>query len=580
MADMLLMEDVYTWITWSRENLPEKGDIPPINWREKKLPWGGCGIDLFDNADDDAFGDRYKLVGVFEGALTQDLQDLPARFTALSVYYSLSRFDPIFKEDVVADVRERHKKTLEYLVRLVKPEECFGWRTIRWEILNSYSIRDWGRALKFYERAEELGIKDLAEIQAMRGEFRFLVVFGDEFCLALDSLETEPQVHEARGKLGGVLRYWALSARDLKTQLGLESPDTLKDAANDLDKAVGKRPDLPPVYTAMLATCQFLTGRFQEAAGGYERLLSEGDPNFPCPELMKELTYQSVVASYKNAEQTEKAIRSCERWVSEFPDTTLAYKQLAELHELRCEYETANDCLRKVAELNPSEEKDFRFRMALAFGGILKDFQDISTCVKNHLASNRETSGMLDSILGAYWPSFQNLAEQSRSEWRTGTYLLYYVSCLEPAQRERLNEGAVKHFAKVVELELEARVFEPFREEVAKSSLGKRSFVPDGEAPAWLRCLGRYLDRNAELNLEKMTQILKKSQNTKEGIGTRFASWIRQNRPAILQHVKWLEVILEPRGDATHERMLPELAEKVAVWCRAVLDMLVRTQAA
>ena len=132
----------------------------------------------------------------------------------------------------------------------------------------------------------------------------------------------------------------------------------------------------------------------------------------------------------------------------------------------------------------------------------------------------------------------------------------------------------------MVELELEARVFDPFREEVAKSSLGKRSFVLDGEAPAWLRCLGRYLDRNAELNLEKMTQILKKSQNTKEGIGTRFASWIRQNRPAILQHVKCLEDILKPRGDATHERMLPELAEKVAVWCRAVLDMLVSTQPA
>jgi tetratricopeptide (TPR) repeat protein len=580
MADMFRTEDVYSWITWSRENLPEKGDIPPINWPEKEVPWGGCGIDLFDNADDDAFGDRYKFVAVFEGALTRDLQDLPVRFTALSVYYSLSRFDPIFKEDVIADVRERHEKTLEYLVRLVKPEDCFDWRTIRWEILNSYSIRDWGRALKFYERAEEMGIKDQAQIQAMRGQFRFLVVFGDEFGLALDSLDTEPQIHEAREKPGGALRYFALSARRPETRLGLESLDTLKDAANDLDKAVGKRPDLPPVYTAMLATCNFLTGRFQEAAGGYERLLNEGDADFPCPELMKQLTYHSIVASYRNAEQTERAIHTCERWVSEFPNTTLAYKQLAELHELRSEYQTANDCLRKVVELNPSEEKDFRTRIALAFGGILKGFRDISTCVKDHLASNRETSGMLDSILGAYWPSFQNLGEQPRSEWRTGTYLLYYVSSLEPAQRERLNEAAVKSFAKVVELELEARVFEPFREEVAKSAPGKRCFVLNGEAPAWLRCLGRYLDRNAELNLEKMTQILKKSQNTKEEIGTRFASWIRQNRPAILQQVKCLGDILKPRGDATHERMLPELAEKVAVWCRAVLDMLVSSQPA
>jgi tetratricopeptide (TPR) repeat protein len=568
-------EQIDSWITWSRENLPEKGDIPPLNWPEMKIPWENCGLEFFDYADDDESGYRRDLLRIIEGALTRDLRDLPVRFTALSIYYYLARFDTVYKEVVIADVRKRYTKILQYLVRLIAPEDCFDWRTIRWEILNSYAIRDWDRALKLYNRAEELGFKNKGETQAMRGQFRFLVVFGDEFGLDLDSLQIKPHIYEAREKLGRVLYWWALSARDREIQLGPEYLDTLKDAANDLDKAVSTGHNCAPVYTAMLATCYFLTGRFQEAAGDYERLLSERDPNFPCPELVRELTYHAVAASYKRAEQTDKAIRTCERWVSEFPDTPLAYKELAELHELRSEYEAANDCLRKIGDLDPSEEKDFRFRIALAFGGIQKDFKEISTCVTNHLASERKVSGMLDSILGAYWPSFRYLGEQSRSEWRTGTYLLHYVSSLEPAQLERLNEAAVKNFAKVVELELECRVFEPFREEVNKGSFGKHSFGLKPEGPAWLRCLRRYLDRQGELNLEKMAQILKKSQNTKEEIGRRFAIWVGQNQPALLQQLDRLEMILTPRGDATHERMRPELAEKVIVWCRAVLDVLV-----
>ncbi len=80
----------------------------------------------------------------------------------------------MYAEDAVAHIREQFSADFALLVRHLVVEDCPpNWRSIRWEILNSYVIRDWERALDLYGRAEKLGVTDPVDIQLMRGQFRF-----------------------------------------------------------------------------------------------------------------------------------------------------------------------------------------------------------------------------------------------------------------------------------------------------------------------------------------------------------------------------------------------------------------------
>ena len=75
-------------------------------------------------------------------------------------------------------VAESLRNDLALLVGALAVEQCpADWPFFRWEILNSYLIRDWERALQLYKRAEELQILETSELQVVRGQFRFLAVY-------------------------------------------------------------------------------------------------------------------------------------------------------------------------------------------------------------------------------------------------------------------------------------------------------------------------------------------------------------------------------------------------------------------
>jgi hypothetical protein len=68
------------------------------------------------------------------------------------------------------------------------------WHVVRWEILNSYAIGDFDRALQLYNRADDLQLLDSASIRIMRGQFRYLEIFGSEFDIPLTEMFWEPAV--------------------------------------------------------------------------------------------------------------------------------------------------------------------------------------------------------------------------------------------------------------------------------------------------------------------------------------------------------------------------------------------------
>ena len=321
---MYRREQVQEWIKWSRESLPETGDYPLLNVAKikgTKCPWQEEIYSDFPYSDK---GSRDKLLTLFENHLSRDPADVSSRFTALNLHYALSAHandDSDLKSYYYLtgvddeDVREDFAKNLAYLVRLLPVENCTDWRTIRWEICNACAIRDWGRARRarrLYDQLEALDLLELAEIQILRGQFNFSVVFDSKtpgnldpqfwepklyYSEPDDSLSCEEDLHEF------ILFSWGLNpARKRKEDekeitLDEAERDRISDAANDFDKGLTKRPDLSPAYRSMLAACYFATGDFWNAAKNYEQVLVDSNSTIFVSERIKIEIFKCIANS-------------------------------------------------------------------------------------------------------------------------------------------------------------------------------------------------------------------------------------------------------------------------------------------
>jgi tetratricopeptide (TPR) repeat protein len=516
------------------------------------------------------------LLQTFESVLSRDPFDVAVRFTALSAYYELSTFDPIYEEQFVAKDRARHKKNLAYLVNMVLAEDCTDWRTIAWEILNSYASRDcWDRALQLLARAEQMKLKDRREIQAIRGQLRFLEVFGDEMEVPLDSLEWEPRILESDDKDSKMLAYYAVSASLSKMRLSEEHVEKLKDASNDLDKALGGGQEFAPVYRALLAACQFWTERFLEAAKEYERLLSVRLPSLD-PEFSRELTYLSAATSYRRGQQTDKAIECCQRWIAEVPDTPYAHKLLGELHEDNTEYEDACESFRRVVDLDEKFGGEPGIRSSLALGGLRRAAEADMTKLRGTPEYKQ-----LSLLLEDHWTPFRHMTDDARCEWVCGVidWLLWYPKHDWAPFRARKLAKAAQSYVTAVERELASTVFSRYQKfalattEITESARQ----VPHGDKEVGVMaafCLsGSPFDRRAP-TLGEMTYFVDMGIKGGHRLWVELQRWTKRNFPCLLQHASNLHKLNKFRRGPAHGKT-PEIPpEEIQPLCRMIIESL------
>ncbi len=214
-----------SWTQWTRENLDPSEDIPDIDWTghrikwdpntstiintDVEIPWQGSAWALFNEAElQNPIRDREELLTCFADELNHNLRDAAARFTALHFYYAVATCASLTKEEEIAHVRNAFMDDLKTLVALTPVEKCQNdWRTIKWEILNSYVIRDWERARQLYDHAELVGALDELDLQLLRGHFNFLLVYDKENKDVLNSLYWEPGILHPNYKEGTFAIY-------------------------------------------------------------------------------------------------------------------------------------------------------------------------------------------------------------------------------------------------------------------------------------------------------------------------------------------------------------------------------------
>lgn len=593
---------VQSWIRWSEEHLPLTGDIPKINIESPVPDWIENSADALTIAIDH----RERLLTCFMNYLTDDPLNIPARFTALSVYYALTGKDSSdellefvagqvgldstelemgraeYSEDYkkLADDCERRARKLidgfnkdfRLLVRQLNAEDIpRDWRVIRWEILNSYAAADWNRALKLYNIAEESNLLDIGDLQIMRGQFRYLQVFGAEMWVGLDLLWWEPKLLSLEDSNKTLIVLMSgFSLGEIKAELTPSSIDLLRDASNDLEKALNKRPKLSRLYGPMLARCYFLTGRLYDAVMIYEKSLTEWTAD-----VIRRRIYESLRFVYRESHLPEKTIELLERWAGEFPDEKGIHMQIAELQAQLGNLEAVPLSLRKEVDRNPEADRDWRITTLLALG----ETRDVSQQLLTELKSDSAKFSLITSLLEEYWPGFAGLSNKARDQWINGIYLGNHP-VPEPFRAVWSGNAGHAH-ANAVELELNSRVFSKFRESViaARSvkELAAERIDEKGESKVILPFIRKdrpYTTKN--LTLGEMAFVVDHCKRSQVSILQELKGWIEANCPGLLEQSENLYKVTEFRNKPAHGNISEIPSESIPSICRQIIDSLAR----
>jgi tetratricopeptide (TPR) repeat protein len=598
------------WILWVREHVETEGDIPSVRdlvanaakSNGKDLLFAAVPDRVSSQALESCWGNRLADspvdLGVRAGVLCCAFWNLHKMQAELDDFEDI--YDPIDEAEEVGirhgikDACARLEKTLALLVRFLPVEDCAGtWRHLRWEVLNSYLIHDWERAARFYNRAEELGLCKPNEIAVLRGQFRFLVVFGDsiekdvrrflkndKIRLSLDSLFWNPAIFrsgasEPRSGVPGDWMY-ADDFDQLKAQLlfengmcdedrGLALKDSdralLLDAGNDLQKAFLAPAALPYPYRAVLGRCHYCTGHFHDAAEQYSALL-QTQGQLGQPKAHRKL-FASLSLSYRQAGETERAKEILEQWAREFPGEKGIYLQLAELEARSANYHRIDECLRKEIERNPAVEEDWKLSALLA------------------LATTRDSSRALDALkdtplwrpvyttLQEHWKPFRKLGETTREQWVSGL-VLNHLPDLPEKTRLRM---AAESCARAVEIELRDRVFRRFKEHVVEhASVKTKAENGLGYQPSSRLC--QFLVRDGDMTLGEMVKILKICRRDEEPILRDLQNWISRMQGQLTRNLADVERVVAFRNRAIHENRIESNPADIMLSCRTIIEAL------
>ena len=617
---MTTSEQVQSWINWTRNNMNVSEGFPRLtSVAIIGHPWKDEPRDIGSFVDETY---RHDSLAKFADLLTPDPGEFATRFTALHYYFTLSSrlnieiANPVLygwdDESEAESLSKALNEDLELLIRFLPVERCPGnWQFIRWEILNSCLVRDWERAKDLYDWAEKLALLERSELQALRGQFRFLKVYfsaisqGDD--AGLDSLQWEPALYGSVSRklnrhvveaipdvlqgysdklnaltpdqqeelirnvyrvLNGFRMFsFGMTVSDTDLNVGERDQEWLEYASVDLNSALEKQSDFPSSYRSILARSYFLTGRFQDAAKQYERLI-ELAPGSSVNKL-----YESLALSCRRAGEPHKAIECLQKCPQRYAGV---HKKIAEIQAQEGDYLKAYESLRRHVEINPQTDKDLGTDIALALGEIVSH-QDPSVYARRFLESNPETSQLTDSLLKTNWEAFDHLREEARRTWIYASITLHTSSGQGLLHLTRVHNAAAL-FAEATEIQLREEVFKRFREHATSKQglkeLLSREMTGKREENFYKFLLGRTF-----LALGDMCRVLELSANPKDEVLREFNRWLPKKLAPLVHRnsvqIQHLRDICQYRNTVRHEGKLPGDPAQIHSWCREIVDLIV-----
>jgi tetratricopeptide (TPR) repeat protein len=553
--------------------------------------------------------------------LAADPEDLAPRFTALHFYYKLATDNwaeySIYNREMSEAAQQGFRSDLRTLVSLLPVEECpHDSRRIKWEISNSLAAEDWDRAHRLLKLAEAFCDPTEAKgLWLLRGHINFFLALeakevghrGENFSM----LAANPP----DGFPGSPLAFEAYKTALVKAPkkigpgaLGEKKQQLIRDARNDLERALRNGEGIQPSYHAMLGACYFVLDDFAHAAEEYEKVLAseillkrldfeklqcllkrvDAEPGEGLASLIGRAVEghsSEVVRDFKPdllrvlgkahalAGEPGKAESVYRQWAHEYPDDPRAYENLAEILAQEAKYPEAYEALRRRIDLTPGSELDPAISTAMALGAIAADRLDLDEITRRVLEKQPVVDELVHSLLVELWLTYRKMAGDTQSIWRFAAIQTRYNPLLLPDLAARYRQTGAEKFAKVVEIELRQRIFGKFRTET-KGSPGLGSALQLAQKDRQAEVFAKFLTGDGHLTLGQMGFILRAASTGRSGLFKSFREWLRQSSPKLeALRLSDIDVICKPLNAEKHTTESLDVKE-VPERCRRFLDAL------
>jgi tetratricopeptide (TPR) repeat protein len=593
-------EVVESWVEWCRQHLPPDRHISVIY--SLGAPWEEHARLLHYSWD----REKYWVFDQLAGIQAANPADLFARFPAVHYYRSLLASDPYpLHEDDAQQAREQARAELRTIVEFLKAEDCpCEWRALKFEILLAFLLKDWSRARMLFDRAESGDCLDRSVLQALRGQFHFLVALegGGKEDVFADPV-WEPRIFGSGGNgwnqsvhvsdeypliFVDALQEWGLFAKG--TPQDLSSGQCVSDyrghlrlAICNLENALEGPVALSSAYRSILARSCFEIGDdyLPKACAQYRQLLN-ADPLLPerLPHMsLSRGRYLFAARSSRRAGQIVEAQAVLDQWLAEDGNDVQALAELAELQAQEGHHDEAAVTLKRIVQLQPEREEDLGTRIALAVGGIPGRLDE--QLLQEILAKQPEIPRLIDRICSTYWPPYVRLEESAKNGWMHGVFCLQHCAASWEDARLPFEVTAIAEFARAVEIQMRSCVFERFKKKVQQDTRLSEA-AEAGRANPDTKRFCNYLLSEGHLQLGDMCGILGRSLQAQAGhlIYELFGLWLRETYPRIPGVIDSLRAIPQPRNLASHYGKRIRPASEIHDACRNVLEALVQRSSA
>lgn len=380
--------------------------------------------------------------------------------------------------------------------------------------------------------------------------------------------------------------------RDFETiaqpKLDQASVERLQHAHINLSAAVTMSSGLGSVYRPVLARALFSLGRFELACTEYEQL-RELNPTFIHRQELLKGGYREEEENYQWEISFMAAL--CHKLAGDFEHAVQILEELrcSEIHNFgaawwaakwyteRGQYDKASELLEKELAVRFSPPDSWELSTILALGRISDSQQHAHEFAKRLARTNPDLQPMILGVAAQLWPNVARLSHEARDHW---LYAAVQLHCPTPIPAAALiaANSAIREFGWILEFELKARVFDQFKNELARNSELRGQALGDSYND-WGDKFLKYIagkSKDGSLSLGSMLGALEGHTASRTATHIEFGRFLETRFPRLLLTLPRIKTVNDYRDRTSHPDRVFDKATALVVAdaCRQSIDAL------
>lgn len=270
--------------------------------------------------------------------------------------------------------------------------------------------------------------------------------------------------------------------------------------------------------------------------------------------------------SYRLADDYERAVAIIRKYsgpLSQYASRWWVAKWYSECGK----YEEAAQELKQELEDPLPLPESWLLSSIVALSALVKDEDERAKSFADRLRRDSpETVQLLESIIAEQWPRFEKLEPECRDAWLYAVSLTHLKPAIQGGELHNFRT-AIHEYGRILERELKIRIFQPFRERVAKDgALHAKSLKEEQTRPEDI-LLSYIHGKQSSLTLGNMVKVIEDALPSRNETEEALLRWLKKRFPNIHASISSMKKLNSEWRRAKHESPLYQRTDVIRIQC-------------